>query len=85
MWLITTVAIVTMLWLDVRDTGRYSVVRNILHVGYVAALFWYLARSGPSINQLPEIRPFVFPRWRYSVWIPVLVVAIIFILIVISD
>ena len=54
MWLVTTVAIITMLWLDVRDTGRYSLVRNILNVGYVAALLWYLARSGPSISQLPE-------------------------------
>ena len=59
--------------------------RYILQVGYVAALLWYFSRSGPSIKQLPKIRPFVFPRWRYSVWIPVLVVAIIFILIVISD
>jgi len=85
MWLVTTVAIVIMLWLDVRDTGQYRVTRYILQVGYVAALLWYFSRSGPSTKQLPKIRPFVFPRWRYSVWIPVLVVAIIFILIVISD
>ena len=85
MWLATTIAIVIMLWLDVQDTGQYRVVRMILQVGYVAALLWYLSRTGPSISQLPELHPLVFPRWRYSVWIPVSVVGIIFILIAISD
>jgi len=85
MWLVTTVAIVVMLWLDVRDTDRYSLVRNILNVGYVAALLWYLTRSGPSISQLPTIRPFVFPRWKYGTWIPVLGTIFIFYLIAISD
>jgi hypothetical protein len=85
MWLVTTVAIITMLWLDVRDTGRYSLVRNILNVGYVAALLWYLARSGPSISQLPKIRPFVFQRWKYGPWIPVLGLILIVTLIALSD
>ena len=48
MWLITTVVMVTMLWLGVRDTGRYGEVRHILQAGYVAALIWYLIRQGPS-------------------------------------
>ena len=85
MWLVTTVTIVMMLWLDVRATGGYSLARDILHVGYVAALLWYLGRSGPSINQLPEIHPFVFPRWKYGSWIPLLVIALLFVLTAMSD
>jgi hypothetical protein len=84
MWLVTTVVIITMLLLDVRDTNRYSEVRYILHAGYVAALLWYLSRSGPSISQLPQLRPFI-PGWRYSAWIPVLVIAILFVLTAVSD
>ena len=77
MWLVTTVVIITMLLLDVRDTNRYSEARYVLQASYVAALLWYLSRSGPSISQLPQLRPFI-PGWRYSAWIPVLVIAILF-------
>ncbi len=81
MWLVTTVTIITMLLLNVRDTGRYSEVCYILQASYVAALIWYLSRSGTPTSQLPKVRPLVLRNWRYSVWIPVLVIAIIFILI----
>jgi hypothetical protein len=76
---------VTMLWLGVRDTGRYSEVRHILQAGYVAALLWYLSRSGLPISQLPQLRAQVLPRWRYGIWIPVLVIAILFALAVLSS
>ena len=85
MWLVTTVALITMIWLDVRDTGGYRLARNILQVGYVATLLWYLSRSGPSIRQLPKLRQFVFPRWRYGPWIPVLGIALLLALTAISD
>jgi hypothetical protein len=77
MWLITTTIMVTMLWLGVRETGRYGEVRYILQAGYVAALIWYLIRSGPSLNQLPEMQPLLFPRRRYGAWIPVLGIALL--------
>jgi hypothetical protein len=85
LWLVTTVAIVTMLWDGVRDTDRYNVVRHVLHASYVVALLWYLGRSGASTNQLPELRPLIFPRWRYGPWIPALGIAVIFALTTISN
>ena len=84
MWLITTIAMVTMLWLGFRDTGRYDALRYMLQAGYVAALIWYLIRRGPSVSQLPELRPIVFPRRRYGAWIPVLGIALLLALTAIS-
>lgn len=85
MWLVTTVAIITMLWLDVRETGGYSLARNILQGSYVAALLWYLGRSGPVISELPEIRIGFFERWRYVSWIPVLSIVLLLALTALSD
>src|SRR5512136_1446299 len=84
MWVVTTAAIVVMLLNDVRSTGQYKEVRYVLQVSYVAALLWYLGRSGPSVNRLPEIRPQVFPRWKFGAWIPVLVIALLFALTLVS-
>jgi hypothetical protein len=78
MWLMTTAVMVTMLWLGVRETGRYVEVRYIIQAGYVAALIWFLIRSGPSLNQLPALPPLLFPRRRYGAWIPVLGIALLF-------
>jgi hypothetical protein len=83
MWVVTTAAIVVMLFYNVRSTGQYKEVRYVLQVGYVAALLWYLGRSGPSVNQLPEIGPQV-RRWKFGAWIPVLVIALQFALTLVS-
>lgn len=84
-WVVTTAAIVVMLFYNVRATGQYKEVRYVLQVGYVAALLWYLGRSGPSVNQLPEIRPQVLPRWKFGASIPVLVIALLFALTLVSE
>jgi hypothetical protein len=84
-WLLTTVSLVVMLLGGVRTSGQIRVERYILQVAYVLALLWYLARSGPSISQLPKIPPFVFPRWKYGPWIGVLGLILIFALTAISD
>ncbi len=85
MWLMTTAVMVTMLWLGVRETDRYVEFRYTLQAGYVAALIWYLIRSGSSLNQLPELLPLLFPRRRFGAWIPVLVIALLFALTTSSD
>ena len=85
LWLITTIAMVAMLWLGVRDTHSFSTARYLLQAGYVAALLWYLSRSGSPMSQLPEIRPLGFLRWRYASWISVVGIALVFALTVLSD
>ena len=84
-WLITTTAMVSMLWLGVRETGQYVEVRYVLQAGYVAALIWYLVRSGPPLNQLPELQPLLFPRRLFGAWIPVLGIALLLALTASSD
>ena len=77
MWLITTAVMVTVLWLGVRETDRYVEVRYVLQAGYVAALVFFLIRSGPSLNKLPELQPLLFPRRRFGAWIPILGIALL--------
>jgi hypothetical protein len=85
MWLVTIAAIIVMLFYDVRSTGQYKAVIYVLLVGYDTALLWYLARTGPSVRQLPEIRPQLLPRWRYGAWVPVLGIALMLALTVLSN
>lgn len=69
MWVVTTAAIVVMLFYNVRSTGQHKEVRYVLQVGYVAALLWYLGRSGPSVNQLSHDGFFIsnVRCWRVAV------------------
>ncbi len=77
MWLLTTVTLVAMLASGARNTGQFRIERYILHVAYVAALFWYLGREGPSVNQLPDVRPLLLQRWEIGRMIPVLVISLL--------
>lgn len=85
MWITTTVAVVVMLLQGVRYTDQFIIVRHILHVTYVSALLWYLSRTGAPTNSLPDIRPLVFPRWKFGRWIPVLGMALLLAFSVFSD
>ncbi len=58
---------------------------HLLHAGYVVALLWYFARSGPSLAILPEVDPVVLPRWRFGRWIPSLGIALVFVLVAGSE
>jgi hypothetical protein len=84
-WVVVTGAVVVMLLYGVRATDQYGAVRYLLQASYVVALLWYLGRTGPSANQLPEIGPQVLPRWRYGAWVPVLGIALMLALTVVSD
>jgi hypothetical protein len=77
LWLLTTVTLVAMLASGVRNTNQFRVERYILQVAYVAALLWHLGRTGPSVEQLPDIRPLLLPRWSIGRLIPVLVIALL--------
>jgi hypothetical protein len=78
MWLVTTVVLVVMLLVGVRDTGRFRVARDALQVAYVAALLWYLGRTGPALSGLPDLKPLVLPHRSLGRWIPVAGVALLF-------
>jgi len=77
MWLLTTVSLVVMLFLGVRNTGQFRVVRYTLQVAYVLALFWYLIRTRPSLKQLPDISPLLLPKQRIGRLIPVILIALL--------
>jgi hypothetical protein len=85
MWLVTTVVLVVMLFNGVRNTDQFESVCYLLQAAYVAAMLWFLVREGPAIDQLPEIKSAVLPRWRYGRWIPVVAIAIMLLLTMVSD
>ena len=78
-WLLTTVSLIVMLYGGVRNTGQFRVQRDILQVAYVLALIWYLIRTGPSIENLPDIRPLVLPKLQLRKLIPVIAIALLFV------
>lgn len=85
MWVVATGITSVLLIQDVRYTHAYETARYVLQAGYVGALLWYLGRTGPPANQLPELHPQVLPRWRYGAWIPALGIALLFALTVVAD
>jgi len=84
-WLIVTFTLILMLWNGVRDTGQFRVQRYMLQMAYVAALLWYLNRTGSILNQLPK---FSRSLWTGSIilrLIPVIGLVTLFLLIAFSD
>ena len=79
-WLVTTISMVLILIEGAGGTNLSIAIRQILHVLYVGVLLWYLARTGPSLNQLPEGSVPVKLRSKISAWLAVLGVAIFFLL-----
>jgi hypothetical protein len=79
MWLLTSACLVVMLLSRVRNTGQFRLERDILQAAYILALFWYLVRTGPSIKQLPDLRPILLPRQRIGKFIPVILIALVFV------
>jgi hypothetical protein len=78
MWFLTTVPTIIMLFRGVRSSGQLRDQFHILQAAYVLALFWYLIRTGPSVEQLPELNPLVLPKRRIGKWIPVIMIALLF-------
>ncbi len=83
-WLLTTVSMMVMLINGVEGTNPSISVRQILHVLYVVALLWYLARTGPPLNQLPEGSVPVKLSSKIGAWLSVIGVAWLFQLNIVS-
>lgn len=80
LWLVTTIVMILVLIKGVGCTNISIAIRQILHVLYVVVLLWYLARTGPSLNQLTEGSVPVKLRSKIVAWLAVLGVAIFFLL-----
>jgi len=76
----TTITTTVILINSQAGTIRSDAIRQMLHVLYVVALLWYLARTGPSFNQLPEGSIPVKLHSKIGAWLAVLGVAIFFLL-----
>ena len=77
MWLLATVSLVVMLFRGVRNTDQFRAERYTLHVAYVAALIWYLSRSGTSVKKLPELGQLLLFRRKIGKRIPVIIIALL--------
>ena len=82
LWVLIVTTLLSLLAQGVRQTGEHQVFRWVLQGLYVASLVWYLARTGPPLARLPEIASLVLKRWRGGPWIPVVFVALLFLLVV---
>jgi len=85
LWLTTSISMIVMLMNGVQETNSNIIIRHSLHAMYVGVLLWYLTRTGPSINQLPEFSTQVSPGMKIGVWLPVLGIALLFLLNIVSD
>jgi hypothetical protein len=85
LWLATSITMIVMLISGVQGTNRHIVIRHSFHVIYVVVLLWYLARTGPPTNQLPALNSQVPPHWKLVSWLPVIGIASIFWLNLVSD
>ena len=85
MWFITSMSIIYFLVHGVRATDEYQGVRHLLHATYVLVLLWFLSSSGLLRSQLPDIEPFMFPRWKYGKHIPVFCILILLFLNAFTD
>jgi len=83
-WLVTTITMIVMLINGRTGTNLSVSIRQTLHSLYAVALLWYLARSGPSLNQLPEGSVPVKPWSKIGAWLSVLGVSLLFLLNLVS-
>ena len=80
MWLVATITTTVILINGQAGTNRSIAIRQILHVLYVVALLWYLARTGPSFSHLPEGSVPVTLKAKIGAWLAVLGVVLFFLL-----
>ena len=85
MWFILIMSNIYFLIHGVRASDEYQEVRHLLHAIYVLILLWFLNSSGLSKGQLPDIKPFIFPRWKYGKLLPAICIIILLFLNAFTD
>ncbi len=78
LWIVAAGAVAGLLAQGTRHTDQYQRFRYILQATYVAVLLWFLVRTGPSMQRLPQISPLMLRRRSIGRWIPVMIVALLF-------
>lgn len=58
---------------------------HILHAAYALTLIWFLSRTGPPLEALPDVEPAILPKRKAGGWIQAIVMALVFFLIVGSE
>ncbi|MBN1183180.1 MAG: hypothetical protein JXB49_12880, partial [Bacteroidales bacterium] len=84
-WFITSTLTVYLLIIGMLNNDEYQGLRYVMHTAYVLSLIWFLTKLELPAVQHPDIKPFIFPRWKYGKIIPVIFVFILLLLNVLTD
>lgn len=84
-WALVTGLLVAALALGARQSGALESWGALPQAVYVAALLWYLARTGPPLGSLPEAGPSWARRSRIGRFLAATAVALLLALSVLSD
>lgn len=84
-WLVVTGALVVALSLGAREAVEHDPWSTALHVGYLAALLWYLSRTGSPLEKLSAAGPSWVRHSRIGQFLSVMALALLLAITILSD